>query len=51
MRKRKFNKKLSLAIDAAHAALQQVQSLPNSPLKIRKLLILRKRLNELERRI
>lgn len=51
MRKRKFNRALSLKIDAYHAALEQARTLPSTPVKVRKLLVLRTKLRQLERRI
>jgi hypothetical protein len=47
----KFNLKLSREVDKLHDALSQVTKLPPTPLKVRKLLILRKKLAMLERRI
>jgi hypothetical protein len=51
MKQRKFNRALSLKIDAYHIALEAMRTLPPTPVKVRKLMILRSKLRELERRI
>ena len=48
---KKFNLKLSRQIDAIHAALEQIRVQPNTPLKVRRLLLLRAKLRRLEGRI
>lgn len=48
---KKFNLKLSRQIDAIHVALDQIRVQPNTPLKLRKLLLLRTKLRRLEGRI
>jgi hypothetical protein len=51
MRKPKFNRALSLKIDAYHIALETVRALPPTPVKVRKLLVIRAKLRQLESRI
>lgn len=48
---KKFNLKLSRQIDVIHAALDRVRVQPNTPLKVRKLLLLRAKLRKLEGRL
>lgn len=48
---KRFNLRLSLSIDAVHTELERLKSLPNTPRKIAKLILLRCKLNLLERRI
>lgn len=48
---RKFNRKLSLSIDAIHQAIEQAQAEQNKIKRLRKLLALRIKLRMLERQI
>lgn len=48
---RKFNLKISRKIDEIHVLMEQVKQLPTTPLKVRKLLVLRKELRALERKV
>jgi hypothetical protein len=47
----KFNRALSLKIDQLHHALEIAQLEPNQIKRLRKLLAIRKKLSELEKRI
>ncbi len=46
-----FNLKLSRKIDEVHVLLDEVKRLPTTPLKVRKLLVLRNELRALERKV
>ena len=48
---RKFNLKLSRQIDALHDELNRLHTQPNTPIKVRKLLVLRKKLRRLEEKL
>jgi len=49
--KSSFNLKLSRKIDMLHVEMEKVKRLPATPLKVRKLLVLRNELRALERKV
>lgn len=48
---RKFNRKLSLSIDALHHAIEQAQAEQNPIKRLRKLLALKAKLRKLEQKV
>lgn len=48
---KRFNLRLSREVDKIHSAMERTKALPNTPLKLRKLLVLRKKLATLHQRI
>jgi hypothetical protein len=48
---KKFSLKLSRQLDAIHYELDRLRTLPNTPLKIRKMLLLRNRLRQIETKL
>jgi len=49
--KKSFNLNLSRKIDMLHVEMEKVKRLPTTPLKVRKLLVLRNELRALERKV
>lgn len=49
--KSKFNLKLSRKIDMLHVEMEKIKALPTTPLKLRKMLVVRNELRALERKV
>jgi hypothetical protein len=49
--KKSFNLKLSRKIDMLHVEMEQIKELPTTPLKVRKMLVVRNELRALERKV
>ena len=49
--KKTFNLKLSRKIDMLHVEMEKIKELPTTPLKVRKMLVVRKELRALERKV